>query len=572
MRFIRFTLIPILLTVTLLAISQRKSQKPQLSTDSKYREAEYYFTEGEKYFILEDYAKAIALFHKSIELDPDNATAYYKLSETELKNNETDKALKDGLRALELEKGNKYFYLLVIDIYTRKGDLESGSRVYEQMIETVPGTDSYLMELAALYLYQKKYKEALDVYEKMEQKFGFSDRISFQKFRIYTQIGNDKEALKELQNLVNNFPENEIYLITLAEFLKDHDKEEEAMALLTDFVEKNKANGQANILLGDLHRKKGDHTLASMYLKRAFENPDLDLNAKSQIILDYKNQLPNSTLEQLISVLCETLIQTHSEEANAYALYGDYLRETGKIEPSKDQYLKSLQFDPSNFSVWQNVLLIETQLNQFDSVVVHSESALELFPNQTILYYLSGYSLLRKKEYQEAAERLEYGKRMSTSDLKIVSDFNSLLGEAYNGLKAYEKSDKAYEAVLDHNPNDYNVLNNYSYYLSLRNEYLEKAERMSQRLINDNPDNPTYLDTHAWVLFKREKYKEAKKTMEKAISLGRASAIYFDHYGDILYKLGDVENAVLQWQKAKGLNSASELIDKKIADRKLYEN
>jgi len=129
MRFIRFTLIPILLTVTLLAISQRKSQKPQLSTDSKYREAEYYFTEGEKYFILEDYAKAIALFHKSIELDPDNATAYYKLSETELKNNETDKALKDGLRALELEKGNKYFYLLVIDIYTRKGDLESGSRV-----------------------------------------------------------------------------------------------------------------------------------------------------------------------------------------------------------------------------------------------------------------------------------------------------------------------------------------------------------------------------------------------------------------------------------------------------------
>ena len=44
-----------------------------------------------------------------------------------------------------------------------------------------------------------------------------------------------------------------------------------------------------------------------------------------------------------------------------------------------------------------------------------------------------------------------------------------------------------------------------------------------------------------------------------------------EHYGDILFKLGDVDGAVQQWEKAKKLNDTTELLDKKIADRQLYE-
>jgi predicted Zn-dependent protease len=94
---------------------------------------------------------------------------------------------------------------------------------------------------------------------------------------------------------------------------------------------------------------------------------------------------------------------------------------------------------------------------------------------------------------------------------------------------------------------------------------------MSAQLVKSNPDNPTYLDTHAWVLYVREKYKEARRVIEKAISTGKASATHFEHYGDILYKLGDVEGAVAQWEKAKGMNANSEILNKKIANRKIYE-
>jgi predicted Zn-dependent protease len=94
---------------------------------------------------------------------------------------------------------------------------------------------------------------------------------------------------------------------------------------------------------------------------------------------------------------------------------------------------------------------------------------------------------------------------------------------------------------------------------------------MSAALVKNHPENPTFLDTHAWVLYVRQKYKEARKFIEKAISTGNANATHFEHYGDILYQLGDVDGAVIQWEKARGLNAKSDVLNKKIANRKIYE-
>ena len=145
-----------------------------------------------------------------------------------------------------------------------------------------------------------------------------------------------------------------------------------------------------------------------------------------------------------------------------------------------------------------------------------------------------------------------------------------MLGDAYNGLKEYSLSDKAYEDALTADPNNSLILNNYSYYLAIRKENLDKAEKMSALLIKNNPTNASFLDTYAWVLFMKSNYREAKKVIEKAIA-GEATATHFEHYGDILFQLNDVNEAVAQWQKARALRgNNNEQLDKKIENRKLY--
>jgi tetratricopeptide (TPR) repeat protein len=254
-----------------------------------------------------------------------------------------------------------------------------------------------------------------------------------------------------------------------------------------------------------------------------------------------------------------------------HILGGDLYLSLGKNSQALQEYLKAVELGPVNFEVWENLLYLETQEELFDKVILHSDEALELYPNQRMIHYFNGYAHLRKRHFTEAIASLEQSKRLSSSVPNLVGEINSMLGDAYNATKAFDKSDKAYEEALAINPNNDAVLNNYSYYLALRKTNLDKAERMSSLLIKNNPNNPTFLDTHAWVLYTRQKYKEAKKIIQKALSTGNASATHFEHYGDILFQLGDVTGAVEQWEKARGLNASSETLNKKIANRKIYE-
>ncbi len=45
---------------------------------------------------------------------------------------------------------------------------------------------------------------------------------------------------------------------------------------------------------------------------------------------------------------------------------------------------------------------------------------------------------------------------------------------------------------------------------------------------------------------------------------GDSSDVIVEHYGDILYKNGDVEGAVEQWKKAVSLGSISDILKRKI--------
>ena len=137
-----------------------------------------------------------------------------------------------------------------------------------------------------------------------------------------------------------------------------------------------------------------------------------------------------------------------------------------------------------------------------------------------------------------------------------------------------EKDDEcyaAYDSALVYDPYNLEVLNNYSYFLSLDEEDLQRALDMSKKTVETEPENDTFLDTYAWILFKMERYEEAKAYAEKIISLGvELSPVVLHHIGDIYAKCGDTEKAVLYWQKACDAGDETKILKKKIRKRRYY--
>ncbi|MDH3708321.1 MAG: tetratricopeptide repeat protein, partial [Cyclobacteriaceae bacterium] len=409
------------------------------------------------------------------------------------------------------------------------------------------------------------------------QRFGFSKEVFFAKQRIYLKQNKLDEALAQGEKMVDLYPEDADFVLNLSELYLANNRESEAIPYLESYLRDYPDHARARLILAEIFKKQGKVNESIEQMIVAFSNPDLELTPKLNVLVEYMKQLPNPTVEKNALMLAQSIVEAHPYDGNAHAVFGDLYLNLGRGDNSEEMkrtalgyYQKALSFDDSNFNIWQNVLQIEGELMEYDSLVVHSDQALEVFPNQAPFYYYSGFANLSLDNFEEAAFALEQGKKLSRSDNNLQVLFNTLLGDTYNQLEDHEKSDQAYEDVLTLDPDNDHVLNNYSYFLSLRKAKLEKAKKMSTKLVKRNPNNPTFLDTHAWVLYNLGDYREAKRFLESAIQED-ASGTIVEHYGDVLFKLGDIEDAVKQWNRAKGMDDTSELIDKKIADRKLYE-
>ena len=556
---------------------KRDKEEQSNSDERNLLQAEVIFLEGEKYFMIEDYSKALIFFQKSLELYPENAACHYKLAQVLLIREDYDQALIYATNALELDSSNKYYYLQTAEIYSKQSNFAAAAQMYETMLATIPGTESHLFDLAAIYLYGNNLDAAISTYDKIEEHFGLSKEMVFSKQRIYLKQNRLDEAVAEIKEMIELFPGEADYVLNLSELYMSNNRAEEAIPYLETFIQENPGDPSARLLLAEVYKQKGDINGAIEQLIEAFTNPELELTPKLNVLVEYMKQLPDPTVQENSINLAESILAAHPYDANAQAVNGDLYLNLANQENSEEYkkkaleyYQKAVSYDDTNFDIWQNVLQIEAELSQIDSLEKHSDQAIELFPNQPSLYYYNGFALISKNDHETAVEILEHGMRLSKSDPDMQVVFQSILGDTYNELEQYTQSEEAYEAVLQIDPDNNHVLNNYSYFLSLRREHLDKAKRMSSKLVKNNPNNPTFLDTHAWVLYMLGDYKEAKKFLELALK-GDASGTIIEHYGDVLFKLGDIENAVKQWNRAKGMDDTSDLIDKKIADRQLYE-
>ncbi|MDB5235366.1 MAG: hypothetical protein JWR44_2359, partial [Hymenobacter sp.] len=379
-------------------------------------------------------------------------------------------------------------------------------------------------------------------------------------------------ALAEGDKLIKANPNEPRYVLAQAEMYASNNRLPDAVRVAQQALRLDPDNPQAHMILAEVYRQQSHPEEAAQQLKLAFASPALDIDERVRILVGYIKQLPNpkESINQLARDLAAATIKTYPKDAKAYAVAGDIQTLTERKKEARNTYLQALRYDNSKFQIWQQVVLIDAELNQTDSLLVHTDRALELFPNQSSLWFYNGVAHLLKKQPQKAVKALEHGRKLVVNDAELLGQFDTQLGDAYHELMQYEKSDAAYEAALASDPNNVQVLNNYSYFLSLRGVKLDHAKQMAGKVVKQFPDSDTYVDTYAWVLYKQQDYVGAKAALEKVMPTTKDASV-MEHYGDILFQLGEKDKAVAEWQRARKAGAASDLLERKLKDRKLYE-
>lgn len=548
----------------------------EFKTESERLNFDFYFYNGVKEKSIDNIKEAAGNFKKCLEISPNNAAANYEFALCMIKLRDFNRAMDHAYIAARKDPENEWYQILLAQAYATNRKYKEASQVLEGLYKKNPDNIEILQSKIAVLQQIPDYNGMIKAYEKLEEKIGVNENITRDKIAIYNKQNNFSKSEAEVKKLIATDPLNVQFHLLLGDLYFENNMDEKAFEIYNQTLLKFPDNPYCYLRLSEYYYKKKDNAKYKDFILKSFNSPELPIEIKIEVIAPYYSMAGSEMSQEdkdFAMKLLENVIQTNPKDARGYAIKGDFLIKEEKYKEARSAYKASLEFDKSRYAVWNQILLINSQLNDYPAMADDAKAAIELFPNEPLPYLLNGIANSQLKKYEEAVSSLKKGVDFVVQNNAMLTQFYASMGDAYNSLKDFNKSDSAFEKALQVNPSDPYVLNNYSYFLSVRKDKLDKAEQMSKKANELVKNNSSYLDTYAWVLYAQGKYTEAKIWMEKALAVdNNKSAVLLEHYGDVLYKLEIKDQAVEYWKRAKQAGSGySDFLDKKIETQKLIE-
>jgi tetratricopeptide (TPR) repeat protein len=529
-------------------ISKHGKNKPGIYDNEYY----YAFTSATKNAIFGQYRQAIRDFNECLLYKRNSPAIHYMLSSIYLNAGKIDLAQEYADSAVYYDEYNNKWYLLhLANIYSLKNEIDSSISIYEKLVITNPKDMDMKYKLALMYEEVGKYDKALFMLDTIEDNIGENENILISKHKIYSKTGKVDKAIAELKKAIEYYPENYNLLGLLAEYYADIKNYDEAHKYYNMLLIKDPDNDKTQLSYAEFLRSTNEYDKAFTYYKDAINNDNIDVDIKISLIVRFiKDDSVFNNFNKYIGMLVEAMKEKYNDNVNVRTLCADFYIRNDELEKAEDELNSILAIDNKSYIIWEQLLYIENSLGKFDSVINKSTKALKIFKEEPVFYLFKGIALIQTGINDEAVNTLEEGIRYAKEETQKMQFYN-FLAEAYRNVGDFRKSDNCFEKVLEIDPDNLLVRNNYSYYLALRKENLKKAEELSRLTIEEEPRNYTYLDTYGWILFRKGEKNKARKFIEKALKYGGdKNSEILDHYGDILYELSDSKEAVFYWNEA----------------------
>jgi len=550
-----------------------------LCVDEKHKH-DYFLLEAYRQMQLGNLDAAFELFDYCLQLNPNSDVVLYEMAKF-MNYLQEDSIAEDYLeRAVRLSPENYWYGNALANIYVKEGRIDEAVAVVENLSVKHPGKSDVLAMLIDLYMRNEDYASVIKTLERLEVKEGKSEMISTEKFRVYLMMGDEEHAYEEIVNLGKEYPNDLRYKVLLGDMYVEHGRADKALEVYKAVEQEDSTNLNVMVSLADYYRKQNEDSLYQRQIDKLVTNDKFSAEMKLQIMtsLVYESiaQKEDSTkmLNRFRKILSSP--QENNDMAELYVRYMVSLEmDKDSIKPVLDNMLT---VDPEDETVRTQLLSYAIQDDDTAEVYRICKSAVDIPLKNTVYYYFLSIVYYQRDEHRLAIDMLKKGLANAdeNTQIDIIANSYSMLGELYYLLCDVDKAFEAYDSCLIYTPDDVSTLNNYAYYLSLRNQKLERAKEMSYKTIVAEPENYVYLDTYAWILFVLEEYEVAKEYIDKCISvlgedISSDDSNIIEHAGDIYYMAGEKAEAVRFWLKAQELGADSKVLKKKIKKKKYFK-
>ncbi|PTX45081.1 tetratricopeptide repeat protein [Christiangramia gaetbulicola] len=438
----------IIILIAVFTVIPAKSQEllPQLFLDVNQddlgnvnNEFQEYFFEALKQKGIENYEKAITALEKCLELDTEKAVVYFELGRNYRELEQFENSLENLKKAHELAPKQEDILVYLFQTYGMTKDYEGSIATVKQLI---PLDEAYKEDLANLYFLNENYDKALQLLDELDEEQGATTYRNSLRRQVYARTNNTGAQINNLQESISANPEVEQNYLNLIYIYSEQGEDEEAFRVARELLETNPGSSLAHLALYKFYLDKNDTEAAVASMKIVFESEEIDAESKFKVLNDFLSFVQDNPQyeDELIEVAGKL-----TEWENAPKLF----EQLGKYYLKKDNREDALKFfelglneDPGNFELIKNTLLLQLEYQKFESARDLSETALESFPSQPMLYLFKGVALNNLNEFETAEESLKDGLDYLIDDKRMEFDFYSQLAISYNGMNNAVKADE----------------------------------------------------------------------------------------------------------------------------------
>ncbi len=560
----------LLIFISLLILSACGSVKKSNNTEVVKIDKAYssLFHEGVRLKMRGQTTEAIEMFEKCLTINSKDDAVWYALSGLYIQTNQASKSIDAIKKAATIDPANAWYEQELAYAYYSSGNYAEASKSFQKLTQKEPKNVEWLFAYAESLMLLKDVSGAIRILDKLEEQTGINPELTLEKFRLYRQIKQDEKGVGEIKKALLDFPSHPQLLANLVDYYFEKERSDVAFQYLIKLAEADPTNGNAHMALAQFYDQKGKRKESYESLKNAFMSDDISLDNKMKTLLsmlDVQVKIDSELLD-----LAQILTDKYPEDSKSHAIQGDVLLKNGQNKAALKSFQTALKYDQSKYAIWDQVMIMEYQNEDFEQLYIDSKKCLEFFPTMIPPYLLHAISANQTKKHQEAIEVIDSGIDLIVNDNDMKSEFLAQKGEAYFRLKNNKEAVAFYDKSLQISPDKIFIMNNFAYQLAMAKVDLSKAKVLIEKVLSSYPADPRYLDTFGWILFQQGKYQEAFVQFEKANLANPKDALVIEHLGDAQFQLGNKAEALMLWQNAKELGAKNKSLDKKI-EQKRYE-
>jgi tetratricopeptide (TPR) repeat protein len=491
------------------------------------------------------------------------------LSRLYISTGEYDKAIDMLSELVKQEPGWQDGASLLVQAYAAAGRSAEAVAFLEQ---AVPDNPRLYGTLADFYGRQNRWQEAADAYEQglrsnPRRSEVFSLQVGYASALLsaggaanavkarealtsaVATSGTDQRALfllSQAQRLTGDFDDAEATArrliglnrnstrgyVALAEVLEERQRYQAVVDALAPIVAEFRSSSTAATALrallphlGFAYQQLGKHDSAITTFQDALKLSPGDPRLTAELV---EAQINGKQFSTAIETARVARVE-NPDDLPLARLHAEALRQTGKVD--------------------QSIALIQEMVQRRE--------------NDPVAYIALSQAYTKANRGAQAVQVLRDAQTRFPDESRIMFE----LGSTFDKQKRFADAEAAFRALIAKEPENAMALNYLGYILADRGERLDESVSLLQRAILIEPENGSYLDSLGWAYYKVGKLDLAEDNLRRAADRMGTNSVIQDHYGDLLLKLGRLEDAIAAWNRA--LAGDNDSIDRDDIDKKI---